>query len=90
MPTPETAPTLHLDHRHRVSRDWSGRRWVLYTLEFCETCGACVQGANGMGMDEVDACTLIAHGVQHREDLPGEGWHDDETGLEVCEVCATP
>ena len=64
-------------HYHRPTKTW-------FSLESCENCGRLIQAPN--------ACTLhnpeSVPGLQYVDSLPGEGWHSDDAGGEVCDGCA--
>lgn len=76
---PNTRLTPHTD---------GSDQFTLYELDACETCGGPVVAANSLHVDGESARALIDMGLPVLETLPADGYHDDETGMEVCDNCA--
>jgi hypothetical protein len=56
-----------------------------FSLDSCETCGHLIQAANSLTL--LDPALLVRFGMVESDVLPPTGWHDEDTGMEVCEVC---
>ena len=61
----------------------------LFNIESCETCGSDIEEPNALHA-RVDPHVLDQLGLTEVFDLLCEGWHDDNTGKQVCENCPTP
>jgi hypothetical protein len=68
-------------HLHKASNTW-------FTLDACETCGGPLQAVNAVTVHPGDHHKLIARGVIVVDELPVEGWYDEDTEMEVCEACS--
>ena len=65
-------------HYHKASQTW-------FTLDTCETCGQDIQAPNAV--KTTDAKVLKRWGIKFVDELPPEGWWNDDLGQESCDGC---
>lgn len=63
-------------HYHRATR-------LLFNIGHCETCQSEIIAPNAVKL----AQETIPTGLTWIDDLPAEAGHNDDTGMECCEVC---
>ena len=74
----------NLTHTH-----WHVESGTWFTPDNCETCGGEVQQANAVHVSDTlyNRRAMRRIGVTEVGELPPEGWHDDESGMEACDDC---
>lgn len=66
---------------------WVDPVWVrIFVMDECETCGGPVAAANSLQI-EIHEDQLTKNGLKVWSGPLIEGWHDEATGMEVCDNC---